>query len=101
MLDPWALHNSRWKKIIAGFAFERRHLENAACIHAINHAEAAAVRAFGLRNPICIISNGVEVRAPNPANRAPPWTVHIVIDCKVLLYLGRLHPKKGLTFFFA
>src|SRR5438105_4590934 len=55
MLDPWALRNSRWKKIIAAFVFERRHLENAACIHAFNQAEAAAIRAFGLRNPICVI----------------------------------------------
>ncbi len=96
MLDRWALHNSRWKKIIAGFAFERRHLKNAACIHAINRAEAAAIRAFGLRNPICVIPNGVEVRASNAAKRTPPWTVYIVGDRKVLLYLGRLHPKKGL-----
>ncbi len=97
MLDPWALYNSRWKKIIAGFAFERRHLENAACIHAINRAEAAAIRAFGLKNPICIIPNGVEVRASNVANRTPPWTAHILGGRKILLYLGRLHPKKGLS----
>lgn len=97
MLDPWALHNSRWKKIIAGFAFERRHLENAACIHAINRAEWAAIRAFGLKNPICVIPNGVEVRASNAANRTPPWTAQMLGDRKVLLYLGRLHPKKGLS----
>lgn len=96
MLDPWALRNSRWKKILAGFAFERRHLENAACIHAFNQAEAAAIRAFGLRNPICIIPNGVEVPTSNAANGEPPWTTHMVSGRKVLLYLGRLHPKKGL-----
>jgi glycosyltransferase involved in cell wall biosynthesis len=96
MLDAWALHNSRWKKSIAGFAFERQHLKNAACIHAINRAEAAAIRAFGLKNPICIVPNGVEVRASN-ANRTPPWPGDITIDRKVLLYLGRLHPKKGLS----
>jgi len=101
MLEPWALHNSRWKKIIAGFAFERRHLENAACIHAINQAEAAAVRSFGLRNPICIIPNGVELPANNAVHRTPPWTANIISDSdrKVLLYLGRLHPKKGLSIF--
>ena len=97
MLDPWALHNSRWKKIIAGFAFEYRHLKNAACIHAINRAEAAAIRAFGLKNPICIIPNGVEVPASNAADRTPPWAAHTISDRKVLLYLGRLHPKKGLS----
>jgi glycosyltransferase involved in cell wall biosynthesis len=97
MLDPWALHNSRWKKIIAAFVFERRHLENAACIHAVNQAEAAAIREFGLRNPICVIPNGVEVHVSNAADRMQPWAADMVGDSKVLLYLGRLHPKKGLS----
>jgi poly(glycerol-phosphate) alpha-glucosyltransferase len=97
MLDPWALHNSRWKKIMAAFVFERRHLENAACIHAVNNAEAAAIRTFGLRNPICVIPNGIEVHANNAADRVPPWAADMVGSRKVLLYLGRLHPKKGLS----
>jgi glycosyltransferase involved in cell wall biosynthesis len=97
MLDPWALQNARWKKIIAGFVFERQHLKNAACIHAINQAEAAAIRAFGLKTPICTIPNGVEVHASNARDRTPPWAAHIVSGRKVLLYLGRLHPKKGLS----
>lgn len=97
MLDPWALHNSRWKKIMAAFVFERRHLENAACIHAVNQAEATAIRTFGLRNPICVISNGIEVRGSNASDRMPPWAADMVDGRKVLLYLGRLHPKKGLS----
>jgi glycosyltransferase involved in cell wall biosynthesis len=97
MLDPWALHNSRWKKIIAAFVFERRHLDNAACIHAFNEVEVAAIRAFGLRNPICVIPNGVEVHAGNVADRTPPWAADLAGGRKVLLYLGRLHPKKGLS----
>jgi glycosyltransferase involved in cell wall biosynthesis len=96
MLDPWALRNSRWKKIIAGFAFERRHLKNAACIHAINRAELAAIRTFGLKNPICVIPNGVEVRPSNAAHQATRVTANTVSGRKILLYLGRLHPKKGL-----
>jgi glycosyltransferase involved in cell wall biosynthesis len=97
MLDPWALHNSRWKKIIAASVFERRHLENAGCIHAVNQAEAAAIREFGLRNPICVIPNGVQVNASNAVDRTPPWAADMVGGRKVLLYLGRLHPKKGLS----
>ena len=97
MLDPWALHNSRWKKIMAAFVFERRHLENAACLHAVNEAEAAAIRAFGLKNPICVIPNGIEVHAKNGVDRTPPGAADMVGGRKVLLYLGRLHPKKGLS----
>jgi Glycosyltransferase len=97
MLDPWALRNSRWKKIIAAFVFERRHLKNAACIHAVNKAEAAAIRGFGLRNPICVIPNGVELCRSDRPDRMPPWAADMVGNRKVLLYLGRLHPKKGLS----
>ncbi|MGA9673641.1 MAG: glycosyltransferase [Terracidiphilus sp.] len=89
MLDPWALKNSRWKKRISAALYEDRHLRGAACLHALNHAEAEAMRAYGLKNPICVIPNGVELpieseeKIPRQGNRS-------------LVYLGRLHPKKGL-----
>ena len=44
MLDPWAVRNSGCKKKIAAHLFERRHLKGAACIRALNHAEAKAIR---------------------------------------------------------
>ena len=96
MLDPWALRNSRWKKRIASFLFERRHLKGAACLHAINRPEALAMRNLGLKNPICVIPNGVEI--PDSTSTLPPpeWGNEFVRGRKVLLYLGRLHPKKGL-----
>ena len=42
MLDPWALHNSNWKKRLAATFFENANLKSAACIHALNAAEAEA-----------------------------------------------------------
>jgi glycosyltransferase involved in cell wall biosynthesis len=89
MLDPWALENSRWKKRAAAVAYENRHLRGAACLHALNKAESAAMRAYGLQNPICIIPNAVEL-PEEPASSAARET-------RTLLYLGRLHPKKGLA----
>jgi poly(glycerol-phosphate) alpha-glucosyltransferase len=88
MLDPWALNNSRWKKRISALLYENRHLRGASCIHALNHAEAESVRAYGLKNPICVIPNGIalpELSASDGPRRN-----------RTLLYLGRLHPKKGL-----
>ncbi|WEK48975.1 MAG: glycosyltransferase [Candidatus Kaistia colombiensis] len=35
MLDRWALAQRRWKKRLAGLAFETRHLRGAACLHAL------------------------------------------------------------------
>lgn len=95
MLDPWAVRNARWKKCIAGWLYENTHLRDAACIHALCKSEADAIRAYGLRNPICIIPNGID--PPVETLSTPPlWRSAIPNDAKILLYLGRLHPKKGL-----
>jgi len=88
MLDPWALNNSRMKKRISAALYENRHLRGAACIHALNEAEVSAIREYGLRNPICVIPNGVEL--PAESQERPNR------QSRTLLYLGRLHPKKGL-----
>jgi poly(glycerol-phosphate) alpha-glucosyltransferase len=95
MLDPWAANNSRWKKRLAGALYEHSHLRGAACLHALNQAEADAFRAYGLRNPVCVIPNGVEIPAGRPAVPAA-WKDGLPKDARVLFYIGRLHPKKGL-----
>lgn len=88
MLDSWAVRNSRWKKRLAGWLYEGGHLASAACVHALNRAEAEAIRNFGLRNPVCVIPNGVEL--PESSGPKPP-------GLKSLLFLGRIHRKKGLA----
>jgi poly(glycerol-phosphate) alpha-glucosyltransferase len=95
MLDPWALANSPWKKRIAAGLFEHRHLAGAACLHALTAAEAASIRDYGLRNPICVIPSGVHVPT-GLAPAAPSWNEAVGSGERVLLYLGRLHPKKGI-----
>lgn len=95
MLDPWAVRNAQWKKLIAGWLYENAHLRGAACLHALCAAEAEAIRAYGLHNPICVIPNGIDSPAATPAE-PPPWQATLPADAKVLFYLGRLHPKKGL-----
>ena len=94
MLDPWAVRNAKWKKRLAYFAYERAHLASAFCLRALCDPEAEAIRAFGLRNPICVIPNGVDLPDGSLEHEAP-WRADIGAN-KVLLYLGRLHPKKNL-----
>jgi poly(glycerol-phosphate) alpha-glucosyltransferase len=95
MLDEWALRHSTFKKRVALALYERRALEAAGCIQVNSEPEMASARTFGLRNPICIIPNGVDPVATENAGPAP-WEGHLGNDRRVLLYLGRLHPKKGL-----
>jgi glycosyltransferase involved in cell wall biosynthesis len=95
MLDPWAVKNSAWKKRLIGWCFENKHLAQASCLHALCEVERDAIRAFGLKNPVCVIPNGIDL--PHRYGLAAPWQGHVMTGQKVLLYLGRLHPKKGLS----
>jgi poly(glycerol-phosphate) alpha-glucosyltransferase len=91
MLDQWALRNAELKKRLASALFERRNLASARCLHALTDAEAHAMRAFGLTNPIAVIPNGADV--PAKIDLPPPswWP-----GGKVLLFVGRIHRKKGI-----
>ncbi|MEN7972435.1 MAG: glycosyltransferase [Verrucomicrobiota bacterium] len=104
MLDPWAIGNSAWKKRWVGKLFARRALEQATCIHALCRSEAESIRAYGLKTPIAVIPNGVELPAlqtssgETPVRRNSRESAHAVSASskKQLLFLGRIHPKKGL-----
>lgn len=88
MLDPWAVRNSAWKKKIVGWIFEYRNLRTADCIHALCQSEYESIRQFGLKNPIAIIPNGITLPVAPQFRRTHAK--------KILLYIGRIHPKKGL-----
>ncbi len=100
MLEPWALRNARWKKQIAALLYEHTHLHDAACLRALCEAEEQSIRAYGMRNPICIIPNGVDlpelVESSALEVESPPIQ-KFAQGRKVLLYLGRLHPKKNVA----
>jgi glycosyltransferase involved in cell wall biosynthesis len=99
MLDTWALRNSTLKKKLVAFFYERAALNKASCLHAFTKQEYFDIRNFGLKNPVCILPNGVDIPSDIlglKANKAV-WNGTIEDGKKVLLYLGRIHPKKGLT----
>jgi len=96
MLDPWALHHSGWKKRLAAAFFENANLKSAGCLHALNAAEVESIRDYGFAGPVCVIPNGVDPPAPDAPPPAMPAWKKSAPETKTLLYLGRLHPKKGL-----
>ena len=100
MLEPWALQNARWKKRIAALLYEDRHLHGAACLRALCEAEAQSIRTYGVRNPISVIPNGVDLpqlTESSVAEPASPAFRTFAQGRKILLYLGRLHPKKNVA----
>jgi glycosyltransferase involved in cell wall biosynthesis len=96
MLDKWILNNKGWKKKIAGFLFEKTHLKNASCIHALALSEYKSIRNYGCKNPIAVIPNGINLPQENVDVdlKMPEWKISD--NRKVILFLSRLHPKKGI-----
>jgi glycosyltransferase involved in cell wall biosynthesis len=92
MLDLRALAASRIKKAIALSLYERQNIANASCIRALNIGEVDAIRVLGFTNPVAIIPNGVTVPNLQDVSR-PEW---FPTGKRILLFLGRIHPKKGL-----
>ena len=89
MLEPWARRHRRFKKSVAWAVYQRRDLGRAALLHATAESEAGHLRAAGLRAPIVVVPNGVDVpdRPAEMHDRAPR---------RRALFLSRVHPKKGL-----
>jgi glycosyltransferase involved in cell wall biosynthesis len=96
MVDSWALQNSALKKRIAAALFERRNVMQGDALHALCGPEHRAIRAYGYRGPVATIPNGVFLEEGPASPARPAWSSNIPAGAKVLLFLGRVHPKKGL-----
>lgn len=91
MLEPWALGHHAARKRLAWIALQRAALNATTVIHATADPEASSCRQAGLRQPITVIPNGIDVQ---PLQMA---TLHGEASRpRRCGYLGRLHPKKGL-----
>ncbi|HEY3323860.1 MAG TPA: glycosyltransferase [Planctomycetota bacterium] len=97
-LSPAALAFSRWKKWLATRTFAGSLLRNAACLQALTVSEEQQIRNYGCRNPVCVIPNGVRIDE-TPAGRRQELRDGFLRRLgaqRVLLYLGRVDPIKGL-----
>jgi glycosyltransferase involved in cell wall biosynthesis len=90
-LSAWALGHSRWKKRAVWTLLQGRVVRSAACLHATAENEYREFRDLGLRQPVCVIPNGVDV--PEAVAATPIRTPNR--SERTLLYMGRLHAKKG------
>ncbi len=87
MLEPGAMRFSSLKKRLAMAAYQHRDLRLAPVLHATASAELQTIRRRGYRSPVLTVPPGVDwpsVSTPVPAEQ------------RQMLFLGRIHPKKGL-----
>lgn len=86
-ISPWAWRRSRLRKLPVWLAAQRRAMRRADCFHATSQDEADAVRRLGLTQPVAVIPNGIDL---------PPLGEPTPQERRRLLFLSRIHPKKGL-----
>ena len=107
MLEPWAWRYHAWKKRPAWWLWQYRDLSTAAALRATAHQEVEALRAVGLRNPIALIPNGVEMledrgQKSEIGGQRPEFRrrrIEVSGQESVMrsaLFISRIHPKKGL-----
>lgn len=87
-LSPYALNINKWIKKLFWIFLQGPVIRRAHCLHATALSEYTDIRMLGLTQPVCIIPNGIDVPEFLPKQ--------INSNQKTLLYLGRIHPKKGL-----
>jgi len=98
MLDPWALGQRRIRKQLYGHLIERRTLKRASAIHALTEREALDIQRLESGRPVYTIPNGID---PSEFDALPDREVFErrfpqIAGKRVILFLGRIHPKKGL-----
>lgn len=86
-LSPWALQRRRTLKRLLK-PLQWRALERADLLHATSDAELKEIRDLGLKAPVAVIPNGIDI--PRLVERSRPE------NQRTLLFLSRIHPKKGL-----
>ena len=90
MLEEWALKQSYFKKKFFYFLIEKIHLKNATFLRATSDLEALTFKKLGFKKKkILNIPNSIKI---------PEFKIKLKKNNKRkrLLFLSRLHPKKGL-----
>jgi glycosyltransferase involved in cell wall biosynthesis len=95
MLEPWAWQHKKWKKWPYFYLFETRHLNGADVALAASDLEARNLRAYARRTRVKTIPLALPQDVPpeyDAARYELGWKPHET----VLVYLSRVHEKKGL-----
>ncbi|MEJ7709654.1 MAG: glycosyltransferase [Pyrinomonadaceae bacterium] len=98
MVEPWCLNYKSWKKQPYMKLIEQQTLSMATALHALVSQEEVNLRALDLVNPTFVLPNGVNL---SEFSALPPKQLFAANfpqahGRKIILFLGRIDPKKGL-----
>ncbi|MBL4782704.1 MAG: glycosyltransferase [Porticoccaceae bacterium] len=86
-LSQRAMSNGSKIKKLFWPLIQRPALAHVSCFHATAMSEYDDIRRMGFKQPVAVIPNGIDI----PDQRQPQRS-----NLRTLLYLGRIHPIKGL-----
>lgn len=87
-LSPWAFSSGSIIKKIYWPCLQKPALDVATCFHATALSEYLDIRSKGFRQPVALIPLGIDI---------PILQKQLYANKRTLLFLGRIHPKKGLN----
>lgn len=92
MLEPYIVNRNKLKKKIALFMFQNKAILDADFIHVTAKSELENIKKIGYKNKkYTIIPNGIEI------NNIEAKEYNDNKQFKHLLFLSRIHPKKGIN----
>ena len=93
MLEPWSLSQKKWKKRLAWWLYQRNDVQKSVCVFSTAKMEAEHVSALGITTCKAVIPNGIETVGY-------PCKSSIEGVKKQVLFLSRVHVKKGIELLF-
>lgn len=84
-LAPWAMKHHWWKKALVWYFLQKRLLKKAALFHSTAKTESEWIKSLGFNQKIYEAPLGTEIGSFGDCK-----------DNKVVLFVGRIHPVKGL-----
>ncbi len=95
-LDDWRLRYKRLKKALYMRLVQDKVIRSAAALHALTGAEKARIRQLGYSQPVFVCPNGADLsNTANPADNALLRRFPQLAGKRIILFMGRIHPMKG------
>lgn len=88
-LSTWAMRSGSKAKKVLWPLVQRPALEAVTCFHATATSEYEDIRRMDYKQPVAVIPNGIDIPLPKEP---------LCNEMRTLLFLGRIHPKKGLNY---